>query len=107
MGLTGEVSEVLGDAGELGKTGKVMGEISELGKASEMTGEVKGHDGSDRVRLDVSSDATPRLMAALCRAQTVVLEHIVAAAGLDLKGSEAMSLLGIGSVQAAEDVLQH
>lgn len=57
-------------------------------------------------RLDVSSEATPGLMAALCGTRTV-LEHIMAAAGPDLMGSEAVgSLLGICSVRAAENVLQ-
>lgn len=49
-------------------------------------------------RLDVSSKATPGLMAALW--WTVVLGHKVVAAGPELRGSEAAgSLLGIHTVR--------
>lgn len=57
-------------------------------------------------RLDISREAMPGLMAALCGTRTV-LGHIMAVAGPDLMGSEAVgSLLGICSVRAAENVLQ-
>ncbi|TWW73519.1 Transposon TX1 uncharacterized 149 kDa protein ORF 2 [Takifugu flavidus] len=58
-------------------------------------------------RLDVSAEAAPRLKAALHRTRTVLLQHVVAAAGPDLTGVEAVgSLLGIRSAQAAEGALQ-
>ncbi|TWW78132.1 hypothetical protein D4764_11G0002530 [Takifugu flavidus] len=57
-------------------------------------------------RLDVSAEATLRLTAALWRTQTLLFEHVVAVAGPDLTGVEAVgSLLGIRSTQAAEGVL--
>lgn len=37
-------------------------------------------------RIDVSIEATPRLMAALCQARAVVLRHIMTAAGTELTG---------------------
>ncbi|TWW74491.1 hypothetical protein D4764_14G0004940 [Takifugu flavidus] len=58
-------------------------------------------------RLDVSAKAAPRLKAALHRTRTLLLQHVVAAAGPDLTGVEAVgSLLGIRSAQAAEGALQ-
>ncbi|TWW74496.1 hypothetical protein D4764_14G0004990 [Takifugu flavidus] len=58
-------------------------------------------------RLDVSAEATPRLAAALWRTRTLLLQHVVAVAGPDLTGAEAVgSLLGICSSQAAEGVLR-
>ncbi|TWW71220.1 hypothetical protein D4764_17G0007030 [Takifugu flavidus] len=56
-------------------------------------------------RLDVSAEATPRLTAALWRTRTLLIQHVVAVAGPDLTGVEAVgSLLGIRSTQAAEGV---
>ncbi|TWW53211.1 hypothetical protein D4764_0188380 [Takifugu flavidus] len=71
----------------------------------------KGKDAREPIvhsaRLDVSNEATLRLTAALCQTQRVLLEHVVAVAGPDLTGTEALgSLLGIRFVQAAEGVLQ-
>ncbi|TWW54086.1 Transposon TX1 uncharacterized 149 kDa protein ORF 2 [Takifugu flavidus] len=58
-------------------------------------------------RLDVSAEAPPRLTAALWRTRTLLLQHVVAVAGPDLTGAEAVgSLLGIRSTQAAEGVLR-
>ncbi|TWW78199.1 hypothetical protein D4764_11G0003200 [Takifugu flavidus] len=54
-------------------------------------------------RLDVSAEATPRLTAALWRTLTLLFQQVVAVAGPDLTGAEAVgSLLGIRSTQAAE-----
>nr|BAC82603.1 pol-like protein [Takifugu rubripes] len=50
-----------------------------------------------RAMLNVSNKATPRLMAALWT-RMVVLEHIVASAGPDLTGSEAVALCWLSAL---------
>ncbi|TWW55985.1 hypothetical protein D4764_09G0010350 [Takifugu flavidus] len=61
----------------------------------------------NEARLNVSAEAALRLKAALHQTRTLLLQHVVAAAGPDLTGVEAVgSLLGIRSAQAAEGALQ-
>ncbi|KAG7478859.1 hypothetical protein JOB18_010430 [Solea senegalensis] len=57
-------------------------------------------------RLDVCSGATPRLMTALCRTGTLVLEQLIDIAGPALMDSRAVgSILGIQSARIADRIL--
>ncbi|TWW73395.1 Transposon TX1 uncharacterized 149 kDa protein ORF 2 [Takifugu flavidus] len=53
-------------------------------------------------RLDVSAEAAPRLKAAVYRTRTLLLQHIVAVAGPDLTGAEAVDY-GQGTELDCED----